>query len=399
MSLTKNKIIGIIAVLVIALQIAYLFTVYSNQLKNISDLDASINSKQKEINVLKQKLENLPQLEEKLLKTRLEKNALIAQIPSSSSTAKDFSNIMDIAQANGLSKMEVTSEEPTVDELSELQIKQKRYTLSYLSSYGQSEGFIRNLNRSYQTVQLSQISIDNGPQGNQQEMQGTTYNGNGKDFVRTELTFVMYTNPTKSDVNEIYDAGFSIITNTDEPFYKLQENQDGVPQAGTPGTPETGVGTGETVQPDLTMPSTSGLGPALFTVNLADALTSGDNFQFSGPGPSGSVYAGMKSSKEGFMTITVREDSYDVVIEDSTGKISQNSAIIRLGDLSLQINAMITRISENMPNVHIYVNNYTSRNISVRLAGHGREFVKIYNSLGQQVLPGQTSGKVSLVSQ
>lgn len=396
MSLTKNKIIGIIAVLVIALQIAYVFTVYNNQLQDINELNVSISKKEKEIETLQQKLQALPELEAKLEKAILEKNALIAQIPGSYSTAKDFSNIMDIAQANGLGKVDVQTEEVTIDQLGDYQIKEKRYKLVYMSSYGQSESFIRNLNRSYQTIQLSDLIIDNGPQGNQEYMAASGYKGNGRDFVQTELKFIMFTNPTKPD-EELYDAGSSIVTNSDEPFYKMDATPSDAP-VDTSALPEGTPSVGETIQPDLTMPARTSVGPSVFTLNLADILTSGDNFQFSGPGPTTSVYAGMRSPNEGFVTLTIREDSYDIVIEDSSGKVSQNSAIIRLGDLSMQINASIAKIKENMSNVHVYVNNYSSRNISVRLVGQGKEYVKIYNSLGQQVLPGQTLGKVSLVS-
>lgn len=397
MNLTKNKIIGIIAILIIALQVAYLFTVYKDQLNTVNELNVSINKKQKEIEELKQKLQKLPQLEDQLEKTKLQKNALIAQIPSSSSSAKDYSNIMDIAQANNLSKLEIETEETTIDEMGEFTIKEKMYKLTFLSSYAQSENFIRNLNRSYQTVQLKDLLIDNKVQEEKEAMLGTTYKGNGKDFVRTELTFVMFTNPDKSD-KELYDSGFNIITNTNEPFDRLKDDQSSMPQDAS-GLPTENPEVGETAQPVRTRPATSNFGRAVFTLNLADILTSGDNFQFSGPGPNGNIYAGMRSSKEAFITLTIREDSYDIVIEDATGKVAQNSAIVRIDDLKMQINSAIANIDQNMPNIHVYVNNYTTRDIPVRLVGRGTGFVKIYNSLGQQVLPGQTLGKVSLVGQ
>ncbi len=397
MSLTKNKIIAIIAVLVIALQVAYIFTVYNDQVKTINDLDTNISKKEQEIKELQRKLQDLPNLEAELEKTKLERNALIAQIPSSYSSAKDFSNIIDIAQANGLNKLTVKSQEANLEQLGDYDIKQKRYTLTYYSSYQQSENFIRNLNRSYQTIQLDKMVLDNQPQVQSDEVLELLYKGDQKDLIRTELTLVMFTNPTRPPKEEIYDSGFSIIKNNIEPFYNYDQLKDGTTQPADSGSPETGTTTGDTVQPDLTRPATSGYGPALFTMNIADILTSGDNLQFSGPGPNGSVYAGMRTSKEAFITFTIREDSYDVVIEDTTGKIAQNNAFVRANDLSMQIYSAISKISADMPTIHVYVNNYTNRNITVRLTGYGTEYVKIYNSLGQQVLPGQTSGKVTLV--
>jgi hypothetical protein len=129
---------------------------------------------------------------------------------------------------------------------------------------------------------------------------------------------------------------------------------------------------------------------------LWDVLASGDNYSFVGPGEADTVYTGLKSSKNTYITLNIREDGYNVVMEDEQGNVKQNGALVPIDEPSLSIESDIVKIQETMPEIHIYIKNYTEDMMDITLKGSLLETIHIYNEFDEEVRPGQTKGKVKL---
>ncbi|MDF2878750.1 MAG: hypothetical protein K0S30_1846 [Clostridia bacterium] len=63
---------------------------------------------------------------------------------------------------------------------------------------------------------------------------------------------------------------------------------------------------------------------------------------------------------------------------------------------SLSIESDIVKIQETMPEIHIYIKNYTEDMMDITLKGSLLETIHIYNEFDEEVRPGQTKGKVKL---
>ena len=133
-----------------------------------------------------------------------------------------------------------------------------------------------------------------------------------------------------------------------------------------------------------------------FSLQISDILTSGDTYMLSGPGTGDEHYIGLSSQQNTKISIVVYEDQYELTIEDEAGNVKQTHMSTSIANPYLRIVSSMRPLEEVMPNVHVYVYNYTDTIMNVTLEGTMTDNIHIFNEFDKIVSKGQTKGNISL---
>lgn len=393
MKSVKNIIFLSIVAGVILAQIFYIFFFQKNMIRQIRDLQSQSELKQIELLGREKTLQELPVFKEELRKANVKKNAFKYRIPASTQSVKAFIEFIRLIESNPFSETKIEKLNET-EYTSELGIfTEKSYRLNYIASYDATRQFIQNLNESYQLINVSSFKVDNSPQkNNTPRVLRMRYGNDIYKMVATQVEFSMFMRMEDDPQDETYTTLFNILNHPEEAFLNREgmEEADDLAQGGEEQTERGPVGAGSQRSEEVM--------EATFTLELWDALVSGDNYSFVGPGQNDTLYTGLKSSKNTYITLHVRNDGYSVVLEDEDGKVRQNSTFIRMNEPALKIISHILKIQETMPDVHIYIYNDSSQLVTVSLKGSLLDKIHVYNESEEKVLPGQTKGKVKFTS-
>ncbi len=383
----KNSIFIGIGVLIILAQIIYVLSIHKDITAQILDLQSQSALKYAEVAAQEKHLKNLPNLQRELAQINARKNAAKNSMPTTTSSAKEFIAFIRLMESNQFVDMKVEKLEESSYQNEAGHFLEKKYKLTYTSTYQETRSFIQNLNQSYQLINIASFKIDNSPQRDQDnKMLLMRYGNEMKKVVASTVEFSMFMLVGEFIEDEVYTTNFKGFNNVEDAFLNTDITYDELIQ--------------EDVQQEEPRPMESSapkpMSHSTFKLELWDVLASGDNYSFVGPGPIDTVYTGLKSSQSTFITLNVRDEGYDITLEDELGKIKQNGVLMSIKNPSLSISSNIVKIQETMPDIHIYINNTTKDIINVRLEGSLSETIHIYNEFEEEVLPGQTKGKVKL---
>lgn len=378
---SKNMIFFAIIIFILGIQLFYIMNIRTQLVREVLDIQSQSQLKQAELITQERQLKRLPQIKKELEQVNAEKNGVIEIIPTQISVVREFIELVRLMEANGFREIKIQQVEQIVHEEEKTSIIESRYRVTYTSTYTESKNFISNLNNSYQLINISSLNMDNAPQTAGENL--NDYGDQLKQVISSTIEFTLFAVEGQSQ-EEIYTPHATISNNTYNPFGKRSNI---TPQDVEPSSNQ------------LSEPSDLSITKAdAFNLNIWDELVSGDNYTFASPGPVDRLYTGLSSGDNVYVTLTLREDGYDVVMEDDVGRISQNSALLTLSDPSLHIDSSMKKIKEDMPHIKIYIKNYTTSEINVSLTGSLLENIFIYNEYDEPVLPGQTKGSVKLTS-
>ncbi len=383
----KNSIFIGIGVLIILAQIVYVFSIHKDIIAKILDLQGQSALKYAELAAQEKYLKDLPNLQKEIAQINARKNAAKNSIPTTTSAAKEFIEFIRIMESNQFVDMKVEKLDESAYQNEAGHFLEKKYKLTYTSTYQETRAFIQNLNQSYQLINIASFKVDNSPQQDKDnKMLLMRYGSERKKVVASTVEFSMFMLVGERMEDEVYTTNFKGLNNAEDAFFDTDITYDELIQED--------VQQEEQKLMESSVPKP--LANSTFKLELWDVLASGDNYSFVGPGPIDTVYTGLKSSQSTFITLNIREDGYDISLEDELGKVKQNGVLMPMKNPSLSISSNIAKIQEKMPDIHIYVNNTTQDIINVRLKGSLLETIHIYNEFNEEILPGQTKGKVKL---
>lgn len=383
----KNIIFAVMVVLVLVAQVGYLLTVYKDDKAVIDTNKAEITSIERRIAQLEERVRMLPETQKELELVTAKKMAMLNTIPTFTASSKETADLFRYMGLKDFMDKSVKLEEDsegisTEDEL----IFKSKYELGFVGRYKDVRDFVDSLNASYQIINVQEFEINNEIQGREgAEVLPYIYHF-GDDFdqiVEAKIKLTMYTRINEEDVDEIYQPTYDGRITTDNNFKRALRVSD-----------KEGPSVGQTTEPTKpeTQESDRVTASDVFTLNVGDIFTSGDTYKLGGPGIGG--YVGLISQVNTHISLVIRDDGYEMSIEDENGNVKQTSVSMSITNPGLNIISTMREIEQVMPNVHVYIYNYTANIMDVKLSGSLLENIHVFNELDQQVRVGQTKGNI-----
>ena len=380
----KNILFAVIVVVIFGAQIAYLLTVYKDDKTGIANNKAEISSIERRIAQLEERVKMLPETQKELELVTAKKMAMLNTIPTFVAGGKENS---DILRYMGLKdfvnqgfKLINDEADTSMDDL----ILKSKYELTFVGRYKDVRDFVDSLNASYQIINVQAFAIDNAIQ-EKEGIDALPYKNHfGEDFdqlVTATLKLTMYTRVNEDKVDEIYQPDFDGRITVENNFKRVKKSGQEVSPSVSQDEP--------TVEPQQSDRVTAS---DVFVLNVGDIFTSGDTYKLRGPGTGG--YVGLISQVNTHVSIVIRDDGYEMSIEDENGNVKQTSVDMPITNPGLNIISSMRPLDQVMPNVHVYVYNYTQNVMEVKLSGSLVDNIHVFNESDQQVRVGQTKGNI-----
>lgn len=386
MKSTKTIVYIVVVILVLGIQAYYLMTFYKEDKAIIASNNEEIATVQRRIDQLEERLAKHEEAKKELAQLENQKAALLETIPSYS-TFVNFDGVLHdyFARTNFYEDL-LTFNESSVIESDLGRVNQCKYSLEFISTYEDSNNLIESLNRMYQATNISSYSFDTGVQqqeGEELTLLKTIFGEQLSQVGKTTITFDTYYRP-RIIGDEIYQPYIKPETNLLEVFNNPKKQ---VTEVGA--TPSTEA---ETTTP-VVAPAVEG---SKFSLQISDILTSGDTYMLNGPGTGDEHYIGLSSQQNTKISIVVYEDQYELTIEDEAGNVKQTHMSTSIANPYLRIVSSMRPLEDVMPNVHVYVYNYTGTIMNVTLEGTMTDNIHVFNEFDKIVSKGQTKGNISL---
>ena len=389
----KNIFLIFVVFLIAGLQILYILFINSHMNRQITVNEEQIFAINRQIRAYERRIMGLSQTKEVINQASQQKAAVLNKIPTTESVTKSAAELLNIAEANSFSEVNLENGEEVIfkDELGT--VVESNYTLTYVSPFSQTKRFIESLNSSNQMINIQSLNINNEVQKEDKSNWLTLWYGNQvSEVVTTKISFSMFARKAEDIPDEIYDPFFSLSRNTKNIFLNTEiKDQKQLNSSKAESLPEA-MPASASSQANENLKN----GQGKFRLDVSDELTSGDTYKFLGPGNGEDSYTGLVSSVNTHIIITVKDSGYEITIEDEAGNIKQNSVQTAIYAPSLVIYSQMRQLKDRMPNVHIYIRNYTREVMNISLTGSLLENIHIYNEFDKEVPKGQKKGKVKL---
>lgn len=350
----------------------YFKFILSPQLETVQSLREQNIAKEQEVQFLEDELKMLPHRKNELKDMQMKVKALSDKIPSYQISAMMMMEIIQYMDIYNFADIEVIMGQALQYENETEAYYAMPITISYISSYSNTIQLIEEIQRSYQMIRVDHLSIDNGIQ---EEKEPPVVLEN--DTVETMIVLLLY----YTDKEETQSPNFIEFFNKEKNVFLR------------PGVDEKKSNKTFNASPS----SLQSRENSTFNIHIADIFHSGDNYSFSGYNSNREpVYVGLTSSVDTQITLTLRDQGYSCIIEDGEGKKSEKSVTTKIQDPQITITSQMQKVMTNMPTVKIYVHNYMTDVVDIRMRGTGLENIVIYNENNEKVPSGRQVGKVSL---
>lgn len=384
----------IVVVLVVGVQGYYLVNYYSMDQMTISSNADEIASRTTRITQLEERLKMLPETEKELELVTAQQEAMLNTIPSGNSAVKQMVALRKYANVNTFYDTQLTEADSEVSEDEVATIIKKNYTMKFTSFYNEAKKFIESLNSAYQIANINSINISNEIQntedGDKLAALQVHFGQDLSQVVTTDLSFSVYVRKAEPE-EEVYQPSYNMVDNSVAPFESLTK---GTEKKAGEAVSKTAAPVLEESKPVQTTSQTNYSG-SVFELYVEDILTSGDTYKLVGPGEE-KTYLGLVSQSNVYITLTINDESYELSIEDENGNIKQTSYAMAVQKPLLYIESSMRQIQTVMPNVHVYVYNYGSDEMEVKLNGSLTQNVHIYDKFDEELSVGETKGNVKL---
>ena len=380
----KNILFAVIVALVFVAQVAYLLTVYKDDKTVIANNKAEIDSIERRIAQLEERVKMLPETQKELELVTAKKMAMLNTIPTFIANSKQSSDLFRYMGLKNFMKQGVKVIDDEADTSVDDLILKSKYELSFVGRYKDVRDFVDSLNASYQIINVQAFALDNAIQ-EKEGIDALPYKNHfGEDFdqlVTATLKLTMYTRVDENKADEIYQPDFDGRITVENNFKRVKKSGQEVSPSVSQDEPI------ETQQPERVTATD------IFTLNVGDILTSGDTYKLDGPGQGGG-YVGLISQANTHISLVIRDDGYEMSIEDEEGNVKQTSVTTTITNPGLNIISTMRPTDVVMPNVHVYVYNYTSQVMEVKMSGTLLDNIHVFNELDQQVRVGQAKGNI-----
>lgn len=383
----KDIIFVVIIGIVLVAQVAYISTVYKEDKAKIAADKEEISSIERRIAQLEERVKMLPETQKELDLVTSKKMAMLNTIPTFVAYGKQSSELLRYVEIKDFMDVTVKAIKDEADVSADELILKSKYDISFVGRYKDVRAFVDSLNASYQIINVQALDIDNTIQEQDGEEVASYQNHFGADVdqvVTATLKLTMFTRRSDDTLDEIYQPEYDGRISGESNFKRAKKTSTGVSPSVSqeePVTPE---------QPERVTATD------MFTLNVGDILTSGDTYKLGGPGSNGGGYVGLISQTNTHVSIIIRDDGYEMSIEDEGGNVEQTSVSMPITKPGLEIISTMRPTDIVMPNVHVYVYNYTSQVMDVKMSGSLLDNIHVFNELDQQVRQGQTKGNIRL---
>ena len=380
----KNILFAVIVAFVFVAQVAYLLTVYKDDKTVIANNKAEIDSIERRIAQLEERVKMLPETQKELELVTAKKKAMLNTIPTFVAIGKQDSDLFRYMTLKDFVEPGVKAIDDEADTSVDDLILKSKYELTFVGRYKDVRDFVDSLNASYQIINMQAFAIDNAIQ-EKEGIDALPYKNHfGEDFdqlVTATLKLTMYTRVDENKADEIYQPDFDGRITVENNFKRAKKSGQEVSPSVSQDEPI------ETQQPERVTATD------IFTLNVGDILTSGDTYKLDGPGQGGG-YVGLISQANTHISLVIRDDGYEMSIEDEEGNVKQTSVTTTITNPGLNIISTMRPTDVVMPNVHVYVYNYTSQVMEVKMSGTLLDNIHVFNELDQQVRVGQAKGNI-----
>ncbi len=375
-------------IVVLGLQFYYIVSVQSKIRAEILAIQQESEIKKLEIMAQEKKLRELPQFEQELEQVNSQVNGVTSMIPTMTSQLEELIEFNRLMEANGFKDLVVQQLGQVLHEDETSHIIESQYQLIYTSTYNETKDFIQNLCHSNQLINLISFEMDNSPQTLSENK--AYYGSHMKELVQSKVVVSTFSLKGEPTGEEVYIPYMTPTTHVSKSFV----SRKGVVQqevAEQEGREQREIEELTPIELQQARNETN-----QFYLRLWDILVSGQNVTLSGPAPLERSFTGMRSGENVSITLTLREGGYDVSLEDEGGQVRQNSVEYTLENPQLTIDCNIDRIQEVMPEIKIYIRNYTDQMLEISPEGDNLDLITIYNEYDEKVRRGETKGKVRL---
>lgn len=386
---SKSNIAFIVVIVaLIVLQIGYMLTIYKDEQQVISANKGEIKLMEKRIQQLEERVKMLPETEKELALVTAQKVAMLNTIPDFEAASKEGAELIRYMKRKDFANIgfEAVTEEATASANADADVLKRIYELTFVGRYKDVIDFVDSLNKSYQIINSNSFEMNNELQSENSEITAYYKAHYGEDFdqlVTSKLKITIYTRPSEQQTDEIYQPNLDSRRVEGSSFRRFVKQEEEVSPS---------VSQNEE-QPNQESPITTY--SQYFNIYIGDILSSGDTYGIDGPGGiNGSGYVGLISQTDTSISLVIREDGYEITAEDNDGNVKQTFVDTPINNACLKINSTMRNVLEIMPNVHIYVYNYTKQIMDVELTGSLLGNIHIFNEFDQQVSKGQTKGNI-----
>ena len=389
----NHIIYGIIITLVFVTQIYYVFTYYKQDQETIASNRSQTAQIEDRIRTLEERLLLHEESKLELAQLQKQRTALIDKIPLQKAGSLAEEALFDVVETMPATNIEVKLEgkEKVTSELGN--IIRADYSISFVTTYANSRAFIGNMARMYQVANVKDYNFDTSVQQDEKKKLNLYRTIFGSEHMnelgKTTIACELFYRPAATELDEFYQSHNS-KARSKNPFKNAKIVKDKEAQGEVEEDDE--AADAEDDQEEV-LP----IGDSHFYINIGDRLSSGDNYQIQGPGlDTVAGYVGMVSQNNCTMTISVYEDHYELKLEDSSGQVQDTSVVYTTKIPDLRIYSTMRPIQDVMPNIHIYVKNYTSEIMPIALTGRLLENIHVYNLEEEEIAQGETKGNISL---
>ena len=398
---TKNIIFVVIILLVVVGQIGYFVTEYSEDKQRIQDTSSELESTERYLKQLQERVAMLPETKKELELMTTQKTALLNTIPlfeSDSRQDAEFMRYVSLKDFIDVDWHQTNGDEQVVDE----SIHTSNYEVSFIGRYKDVRDFVDSLNGSYQVINVTEFTIDNSIQEEakveEQSEAGKKEKNRIKDHfgddvsqvVNANIKFKIYSRVNDEEIDEIYTPEYSMQVNSEGVFERI-DKKDIKDESSDDEVSPTVDGSEGDKQEDDKQESTN-VASGKFTLNIGDIFTSGDTYKLGGPGEDG--YVGLVSQVNTEIQLTVSSTGYQMYIKDANGQEKHAKVNMPIQNAKLDIVSTMRQIDDVMPSIHVYVYNYTPNIMDVDIAGSMLDNIHIFNEQGKEVQIGQTKGNI-----
>ncbi|MHC1749931.1 MAG: hypothetical protein AB9856_16785 [Cellulosilyticaceae bacterium] len=384
----KSLLVLLFVIIFVGGQAYYFTSIHPLKVSELESTNSDVKTKERQLQKLTEGLKNIEVTKKQAIGKTLALNGMQAKLPPYTMAAMQLLDMSRMMESSNFKNITITCQDPLALTVGETPLTEVPYTLKYISTYKASKAFVENLRGAYQFVTISSMNMSNSPQGDTEKVQRYDETMQ-KQVVETTLEVKLLFDSTVSK-EELYHSTLNIIKNPNGAFESVKEpEQEGEAQSTFK----------EEHNPAPKENSTSEVtNDATFSLDIYDILRSGDTYRFQGPSPNSPTgeYVGLVSSDAVYITLNVKNDGYSITLDDHESTPVAGGSTIPIKNPGLIITSEAKQIQEEMPSIHIAVNNANANTLPIILQGTLLDNIHIYDDSGNELNRGETSGNISL---
>ena len=200
--------------------VLYFVHILSPQLDKIQALKETSRIKKAQIQSLEERVDDLPQLEEELIYSRLEIQGLKNKIPRHETAITMMMELLKYMDAHDFKDTEIAMGQLIKQEDQINSYKTLPMRINYTTSYSNAAKMLEKISRSYSMVTMDQFSIDNSIQDERDDLGKPKVTG---EYVRAHMLLSLYY--IEGEREEHYPNFMEYLSENDKVFSRQREEE------------------------------------------------------------------------------------------------------------------------------------------------------------------------------